>query len=307
MLKINKIKKLYRSIYINEIFNSIIITSPKIDEYTNIFYDFKSTSFFPKKMSLYLDKCNKILKISYKYIHLHYIYYDVLNESIYKILRTIKHIYVIKKLYNIEKNFNIYILFSPYKRHIRKGYITPYNINGGFTNTNNNDIFIIRREDYTKVIIHELMHHHKLLNMNNWDSNILNELKRSFNIADKTILLPNEAIIELFAVILHTMFLSFEYNIDYYKLLDKEKEFAIIQYSKLLKKQNNNEWYESTNAYCYIVFKTILLCNIDIFLKYFTIPYDTKYIKDFLLKYKNTIKLKKVNDNSFKTIRFSEY
>ena len=77
--------------------------------------------------------------------------------------------------------------------------------------------------------------------------------------------------------------------------MKKEVDFSLYQCHKILDKQGNTPWYETTNAYCYIIFKTILLKNMTKLSEY-TYPYNPEYIKEFLIKYKDSIK-KKANKN----------
>jgi hypothetical protein len=222
--------------------------------------ELNNTRFCPPKIIKYVEKCNQYMKISSGPIALHYIYKDILDESFYKILRTLKHCLLIHDDCKLRKNFNIYIAFTPYKRYICKTKpIDSVNINGGFTNTSLNDIFILRKEEYTKVIIHEMLHHSKEIHNDNWPSVYIKELKKEFNISHLTKLVPNEAVVELWATIYYILFLSFEYKIDVKTLLNVELQYSMSQSNKILKKQNTMPWVEYTNSYCYIIFKTILL------------------------------------------------
>ena len=222
--------------------------------------ELKSTRFCPPKIIKYVEKCNQYVKISSGPIALHYIYKDSLDESLYKILRTLKHCNLIHQDCKMHKHFNIYIAFTRYKRYICKTKpIDSVNINGGFTNTSLNDIFILRKEEYTKVIIHEMLHHAKEIHNDNWPQIYKKELKKEFNISHLTKLEPNEAVVELWATIYYILFLSFEYNVDFKTLLNVELQYSMSQSNKLLKKQNAEPWIEYTNSYCYIIFKTILL------------------------------------------------
>ena len=91
-------------------------------------------------------------------------------------------------------------------------------INGGYTNINDNKIFIVRKEESNKVILHEIIHHNKLIHSNKWKKTNIKKLKKHFNIDDKCDLEPNEAIIEFWATIIHLFFISIQYNLNMKKL-----------------------------------------------------------------------------------------
>jgi hypothetical protein len=237
------------------------ITEYNVNKIKDMFVsELKTSRFCPAKIRDYAEKCNKYIHVSCGPITLHLLYVDTLHENLYKILRTLKHCILIHNFFNMTEAFNIYIMFSPYKRYIYQNKpIDVININGGFTNPNENKIFIIRQEEYAKVIIHEMLHHVKSIHHDHWSVSDIAELKKTFNIAEQTVLIPNEAVVELWATLFFISFMSSEYNIKFKTLLQSELKHSLYQTSKILKKQGNNPWTEYSNAYCYIVFKTILL------------------------------------------------
>jgi hypothetical protein len=248
----------------------------------NLLHELGSTCFCPKKIFDYASSCNKYIKISSEHITLHLIYKGILKESIYKLLRTIKQCTIIKKHYELYKHFDIFIVFSPYKRYIVANRpIDTIHINGGSTATNDNKIFIIRHEEYAKVILHELIHHVKQIHNDDWSVNNIQKLKETFNISPDTLLIPNEAIVELWATIYYIIFLSLEYKIPFNILIKKELEYSFIQSNKIIKKQQNRLWIEHTNAFCYIIFKTILL---KAFIEKGILLLDPNDITEYLIK-----------------------
>jgi hypothetical protein len=174
------------------------------------------------------------------------------------------------------------------------------NINGGFTYINKNDIYIIRKEDYEKVIIHELLHHNILIHKTDWEKENIKRLKEHFNIHNNMLLIPNEAIIETFACVLNTIFYSIETGSSLQDNLKKDQEHSICLAKKILDKQQGNKWQEKTHSYCYIVFKTILYVYFNKFLKIYKYNNDTG-ITDFLIKYSHNIynRIKIINSKSF--------
>ena len=64
---------------------------------------------------------------------------------------------------------------------------------------------------------------------------------------------------------------------------------------------NKDPWFETTNTYCYVIFKTILLKNMSKLTQY-TYPYNPEYITMFLIKHKDTIKNKVKNKEFYNKI-----
>lgn len=277
-----------------------------------LLHNFKDGFVFPQ-ITKYINKCKKYIIINFFNINLHIIYKNDNEINISSLLKTIKRCYTLSKIYKLSKIFNIYILMSPYKRFIpNTGIIKPVHINGGFTYTNSNEIFISRKEEYSKVILHEMIHHITNINNDNWDIDNINKLKKHFNISNKTKLIPNEAVVELWASIYNILFISFEYKIPYKILLYKELECTLNQSYKLKLFQKNKEWVENTNAYCYVIFKTILLYNFKKLMKTYKYPYDIDAITSFLIKNSTLPVIKKNiskyrNNNSLCMMLFSDY
>jgi hypothetical protein len=243
-----------------------------------------------KKITTYIKNSKKYIILTYKNIKLHIIYKKSNDIIIQHLIKTIMRSYTLTKINNYSHiTFNIYVLMAPYKRFIpKKGIIDTEHINGGFTRLtdyHNQDIFISRKEEYSKVILHEIIHHFKHINNENWDTNNILKLKKHFKISSVTTLNPNEAFVELWATLYYILFISYEYKLNYKILLKKELNNSLSQSYKLLLFNKNNYWKEKTNSYCYIIFKTILLYNFNQLEKIYAYPYDTYKMTDFLIKY----------------------
>ena len=265
----------------------------------------------------YLEKCNYCYHITYKEINMYIIMQNkIANKQKTQIFKNLYRVYLISKIYNISKwnsyIFNYYIIMNPQKRCMpskKEDLIDVENINGGFTYTNKNDIFIIRKEDYNKVIIHELLHHNFFIHKTDWYNENIKRLKEHFNIHNNMLLIPNEAIIETFACILNTIFYSIETGTSIKNNLKKDQEHSIYLAKKILDKQGSKKWEEKTHSYCYIVFKTILYVYFNKFLKIYKYNNDTE-ITDFLIKYSHNIymkinkikNIKKINNKLKQTI-----
>ena len=244
----------------------------------------------------YLEKCNNCYHLTYKELNM----YIIMRKKITKkeklqVFKNLFRVYLISKIYNISKwgnyIFNFYIIMNPLKRCFpskKNDIIDVKHINGGFTYINRNDIYIIRKEDYEKVLLHELLHHNILINKQDWLEININRLREHFNIHDSMHLLPNEAIIETYACVLNTILYSIETGTSLKSNLKKDQEHSIQLAKKILEKQGGDKWYEKTHSYCYIVFKTILYVYFNNFLKKHIYNNDTA-ITDFLIKYSSSI------------------
>lgn len=285
MIDIKVLRTIYESLSIHEIYKNTHIHHVNKK---NITLD--SGKFCPQSSIDYAQRCNKVSSFVLKDMSFHFYYVNRLDIPISKILLSIKQAIVCKLYFNIKKSLNIHVTLSPSKRKFpqKNSIITPENINGGFTINEDNNIYIVRREEYSKVMLHEILHHCDKIH-NTFTNDQESTLKNVFNISDNTVLVPNEAIVELWALLFTSAFLSFEYKQKFTDLVKLETQFSIAQSNKILKKQKNMKWHEETNAYCYIIFKTILLINLKEFTVHYTFPYDTEYVTSFLIKHKDTI------------------
>jgi hypothetical protein len=257
----------------------------------------------------YFDKCNYAYHITYKNIN----FYTLSDKAITikareHLFNSIYRVFLIKKLFNIKptQDFNYYILLNPMKRKLpnKKGdSIGAININGGFTYLNSNNVYIVRKEDYEKVILHELLHHHDI-HFEGWTNANIKRIKNMCGIAEKQYLLPNEAIIETYAIILNTVFYCIEHNMtftDFKKTLAKDKEHNIAIAKKILDKQGNNKWYEKTHSYCYIVLRAIFYIYFKEFVRIYRYNNDddiTSFITMYFPKILRKIRQYGKGDNS---------
>lgn len=259
----------------NILYNDILLLYNKFDDDNDIIIQYQTTDipiknlintcsksrFISNNTLSYLKNVIKVLIINYNNISFKVYYINEYDICISHLKKLIKRCVIISILNNINKNITINIILSPYKRFMPpiNDNISYENINGGFTDTSSSTIFITRKEDFSKVVIHEVIHHCKNIDNPNWYIINILKLKNHFNISSNTLLIPNEAIVELFAIIYNSIFISIEYNIDLQYILNIEKQYALYLYHKIINKQGTKRWIENTNSYCYIVFKTIFL------------------------------------------------
>jgi len=243
--------------------------------------EFKNSQFTVKEAIMYVSSFNTqsihtMYSVGYIYIH-------VLTPNIQDIpphlllTRVIKRLYVVSQVFKIQHNVHFWFIPTDINRKFPKtSIVTPEHINGGFTYAANatNDkkavhIYIYRREDFPKVMLHELMHH-SFINKNihnSHETRIVNTLKTICNIDPSTEFLPNEGIIEAWALILQSLFISLDYNIPFNIIMQKEKAWSLKQTSRLLYYKKNKAWKETTNSYCYFVIKACCLNNPVMFIK----------------------------------------
>jgi len=234
-----------------------------------------------------INKLDKIHKFKY-----HNITYYILYKNKYpheKIDKIVKRVYKISHHY--DKSFNICLLLTPLKKSFNSDIYKPLNasnINSGFTYLNRNSIYLIRMEELPKVILHELIHHNKLIHNQFKESNII-KLKECFKIDREIYFDPNEAIVEFWAMIVHLYFISIEYKLDFYELYKKELNYSLIKSKQILNIQKrllNNIWVDKDcHIFAYIIFKTIFLFYLDEFNKIYTFPYDDDVITEFLISH----------------------
>lgn len=291
MIDFIKIQKKYKQLELNKCFNSIkhyrdskIFPTKIIDE------NFRDSRFCPSFVRDYFHKCDNYIKInSYDNSLIYHVLYECSTDvTIPALLKSMKNTMILKKAFGIGKQIHIYIVLCPAKRYFpeKNVHIDCEHINGGFT-SNDNKIFILRSEEFAKVILHEMLHHCSFINNNNFNNKYIDILKKEFRISAETQLIPNEAVVEFWATLMHCTFVSLEYNIPLSQLLDSEKQHSFLQYCRILQKQGNNLWFEKTNSYCYIIFKTILLFNATEFLNTVSFPYKPENLVKFIISHKN--------------------
>ena len=150
-----------------------------------------------------------------------------------------------RNIANNNNNLEVWILPSNYKKILPKTkIITKDTINSGMTISNNENIngkiYIWRKEELLKVLLHELVHSFKL---------------------DRDDPIPVEAYTELRALIANIYLELLERNIPlsyFHKLYNYEKQFGLEQSKKISKCINDN-----TNIYNYINEKSRLLHNMN--------------------------------------------
>ena len=246
------------------------------------------------------NKTSHHIKISYDKIILNCVAPYKETPPLRYLLRIVKRLVCLTRMFSIDKTYTIWLLPMNHNRRFPDGtQVEPIHINGGFTYVQGTTIYVYRYEECAKVLLHELLHHSPFDTHGKWTNDQINGMRSVCSIHNTVELNINEAIVEFWAVLFECLFVSYEYEIPYKMLIKKEQDWSILQTAKLLKYKDKyfTLWQESTNAYCYIVLKTLLLTNYEDFLK-ISVPYTTSHLYDFIVShYNKNIKNKKVATN----------
>lgn len=225
--------------------------------------------YFSKSIEKYISQANNTYVLNNKKITLTY-HFKTENElpSKTRISNLFKYI---TKLANKELDIHVYLYEG-----IR--YLTKYGdvqyINGGFTNIDSNYICIYRKQEYEKVLFHEIIHHKIPVEYYAIDMFKHNRLH-----------LLSEGITEFLATITY---------LKYINKFDKKTIQKEIQYLESLIPYVLSITKTESNIFAYIVFKYILLLRYKSVLKRIRdIDYIKKLITDFPLKNINSKKITK--------------
>lgn len=240
----------------------------------------------------YLSRYKTLLNCKYKLVIKGYnitVNFTIPN----KLKQTIDMLPFLKKMYTFLKSYDnykrakvksltIYYLPTPFKKELpeRGKVFTPLHVNSGFS-VFNEYLFIFRREEFDKVLIHELIHHIGI------DDNIQLRYKidDSFPFAiekSNSTILFNETFVEVSANLINIIFESIEGKGDPIKLLNRERDFALSQVAKILKfseftsyeqfiKSDSSKLvkYDDTNLFAYYFAKAGILYYLEDYFKLF--------------------------------------
>jgi hypothetical protein len=256
----------------------------------------------------YLNTVNKRKFLKYKNITILIIYKEESSLNIPHIKMVLKRLYNITQ--HINKNFNMILLLSPFSKKINNNLLSYLHVNSGFTYLNRNNIYIVRKEEFPKVLLHEILHHNQYIH-STFKQNNIQRLKKHFNIINNDFD-PNETIVEFWATIIHLNLISEDYKLDFYKLFMDELKYSLYKCYQLYNLPKNVLNTSKTNIYAYVIFKTILMYNIVELQKIYTYPYNDDIITDFLIKHsklpltitKNPSKIRE--DNSLCFMSYSD-
>lgn len=206
------------------------------------------------------------------------------NEMIMKILSILKLLIPFSQT-KCSKTLNITIVLSEHKKHLPHSehiVIGPKHVNSGvsYSCALNGDILIYRKEEWFKVLIHELFHSLGLDFNYIHNDKLVSNMQKRFCVRSEFLLF--EAYTEFWANILHTCYVYVErkrktgdLNISLQNMIENEIKFSMFQLIKILWFMNTNYktivnpkmcsnillYKEDTNVFSYYILKTVLLYN----------------------------------------------
>jgi hypothetical protein len=318
----NKVKKYIKN---DKLPNSDLLHSSFVVDECREFMDKKTkyiqinTKIFDKKITIYYTLFEKKINIK-KY-----------EKSIKNIL-ILLHFLLLHSKEHKTGSLVIYLYLTPIKKTLPKTSISildQNSVNTAVTTScnKNGSILLYRKEEWFKVLIHELFHLLCLdfsgLEYNKLKKSISNifQIKSEYNIA--------ETYSEWWATIINCLFSSYnilddvcdknafllygEFFIEFERIFSlfqviKILDFMGLDYKELISKNNEDIqlrhtlYREKTNVFCYYILKTILLYNYDDFLifclqnnssllKFKKTPQNFDLLYDFIKKKYNNVHL----------------
>jgi hypothetical protein len=163
--------------------------------------------------------------------------------------------------------------------------VGPRHVNGGYTYQQSNTVYIYRLEEWPKVMLHELLHHARAVQGIRWTKQNISSIYALFGIDTagcpincSTRLEPTEAVVEAWAIFLHTAYMSHETGRNFYRLLQDEMRWNDHHTRWILEKQAGmGAWREDTHAFSYIVLRGILLHHLEELLQ-MPMPYKPRML-----------------------------
>jgi len=243
-------------------------------------------------------------------LSLYYYNIDNIDEYINNIIHIIKIIKNINDKYRISdvKKYNIIIFLGNQKKYLFADMITQMNMNSG-SSLLGEYITLWRKEEYEKVLIHELCHYigidHSIFTNDN-----IRQINNYFHINGVNHI--NESYNESIAAIINMCWKCFKLNnlynfkINLQSIFNYELKFLLFQTAKYIDFFNGNcgddlfniNILQNTSGLSYIVLKMILFYNINDFINLindFNIKCDTT---NKINKFKNFL-LDKINNKSY--------
>lgn len=156
--------------------------------------------------------------------------------------------------------------FDRPRRFPRRGKaVTREHINGGFTTIGETKIYVYRKEEWPKVMLHEVLHHMQV-NTTTFGSNMSSIQQHQ-----------NEAVVEFWAEFLHCKFVSAETGKAFDTLWRAETHHALQQAKRFLEYNPDSH---DTAAYGYTVLRCVLVFHWERFIQV-DFPYTFKTLAAF--------------------------
>lgn len=253
-------------------FNEIYFDKDDRYEIKNIFYNniFVSIDILHELESFDLN----YIEIKKSYFSLKLYYYDIdnIDEYIRNIINIINIIKKINDTYNeTQKFYNVILFLGNQKKYLFGNKISPMNMNSGSTIK---DVYVSvwRKEEYEKVLIHELCHYISVDFDIYLNKKINNDINNLFNL--EGINHVSESYNETVAGIINMCYKSIKLNIDLNQIYLIETKFLLFQTIKLINFFEGSKGYDiftmkiyqNTSCLSYIILKFILFYNLNDFI-----------------------------------------
>ena len=212
------------------------------------------------------------LKILYKNTKIHLFSPIKKNDTQFPNFTRLFHIIDIMRIISKKTDYlTLFLIYTSLEKHLAiDGVLNSEHINSGscYKSEETNFIVIWRKEEFEKVLIHELIHFFNI----DFIKLIGNDyFKNNFGINNINV---NEAYTDSLAVIIHTLFVSYHLNINYLYLLNLEINFVMNQAGKILNYYNANSLYDSKDkikqksVFPYFIVKSALLFSLTYFIDF---------------------------------------
>ena len=275
---------------IEKLYNTVDLNIKNVDfcrtEELNIKEKYGKNRFFPKPVMAdvnknlcfcYLINCNNTNLFVYTSYNLKEV--NTNKDNILKIVNNIcRIISIMRKLFDNDNELTVHYFDCKLKKKFpnKKGIIlAEENCNSGSSYVGNYLMFVYRREEYIRVLIHELIHSF-LGDFELIDDNLNKEFTNYFCLKYDDNINVNETYTETLATILNLIYhyLESDRRISIEKMFQKEFEYSISTASSILKhysyhsinqliKNNNCKGMEQkTSVFNYYILKPFMLNNL---------------------------------------------
>ena len=183
------------------------------------------------------------------------------NEYISKTLLALDYFNI---FYINRSKLNLFIFLSDEKKIFpNDNFYTPYNVNTAYA-ISKIEVVLFRKEEFEKVLFHELIHFYQL-DVFHYQNSIRKNLPiYKFKIN------PNEAYTDFFAIVLHLLYVNYVTKKSLKNLIKIELGFINHQAKKILKYSKSNSiknlkmFNQSTSVFSYFILKSAMFNNLKI-------------------------------------------
>jgi hypothetical protein len=238
-----------------------------------------------------------------------YLYHikDDIGPNMSYIIKIIDFFRKISKKY-ISVDLTIFFCNQKRSFHFNKDHkkiLTPENINGGST-ISGVFVYVWRKEEFYKVLIHELIHYFKL-DFHDIDNSYIEKIRNSV-INIEGIDVANETYTELLAITIHSIWYSIIKKVNFNDIINYENLFTHFQIAKLIYFYGGKKYRDlfrikikqKTSVASYVIIKGMFLNNyhkiLDHYDNFFNISKKSKF-EDYKRLYKEIANKESLNES----------